>query len=164
MDYVEGYKPGLLAGLIRLHVDYYGAEWGFGAGYESLVAKDAAAFLDRYDERRDLILTVWRGPVLRGSIVIDGSKPLRAHLRWFAVDRRLQGKGVGAELMSRAMAFVDERSPSNTFLTSFVGLDAAAALYRKHGFEIVSEPAAERAAGEVLEQMWERPRLRPNRG
>ena len=160
MDFVEGYKPGVLAGLVRLHMEYYGTEWGFGAGFESLVAKDTAAFLDRYDERRDLILTVWRGPVLRASIVIDGSKPLRAHLRWFVVDKRLQGKGLGGQLMERAMAFVDERSPSNTYLTTFVGLDASAALFRKHGFKIVTGERGDGDAGAVREQMWERPRLR----
>lgn len=160
MEIVQGYRPGWLSGLIRLHMDYYGREWGFGAGFEALIGKEAGAFLDRYDERRDLMLTVWKGRTMRGSLVIDGGKPLRGHLRWFMVDKTLRGQGVGTELMDRAMGFVDQHGLVNTYLTTFTGLDAAAALYRKHGFVCVSSPPDDRWQGGVREEMWERPRLR----
>lgn len=160
MYYVEGYKSGLIAGLIRLQVDYFTREWGFGAGFEALVAKETGAFLDRYDDRRDLILTVWRGRTMRGSIVIDGGGSVRSQLRWFVVDKSLRGDGVGKELISRAMAFVDERDVSMTYLKTFVGLDTAAALFRQHGFKMVTPPAAEGYSGVLQEQMWERQRHR----
>lgn len=160
MEYVQGYRPGLIAGMIRLHMDYYGKEWNFGAGFEALLARDMGAFLDRYDERRDLLLTVWRGRTLRGSIVIDGSKPLRAHLRWFVVDKTLRGQGVGQELLDRAMQFVDGKGIALTYLTTFAGLDKAATMYEQAGFKMVSGNRDDPWDGTVREQMWERPRRR----
>lgn len=160
MEFVEGYKRGMLSGMIRLHMRYYGEKWDFGAGFEAMLAKEMGLFLDRFDPRRDLLLTVWEGDWLAGSVVVDGAKPLRAHLRWFIVDDRARGLGLGRRLLEQATGFLDQRGVPMTYLTTFSGLDAAAKLYDEAGFKLFREDSKDRWEGGVTEQMWERPKPR----
>lgn len=74
-----------------------------------------------------------------GSLTLDGSDPAlppgRADLRWVILDEALQGRGWGRRLMGAAMGFARESGCASVYLTTFEGLDAAAALYRAFGFE-----------------------------
>ncbi|MGB0497942.1 MAG: GNAT family N-acetyltransferase [Rubricella sp.] len=164
LERVEGYRAGVIAGMIRLHMRTYGPEWGFGAGFEALLAKEMGLFVDRYDARRDFFVTLWRDGDPCASLVIDGAKPMRAHLRWFVVDQALRGSGVGRALLEEALAFVDARGVPTTYLTTFKGLDAAAKLYTDTGFSVIRSEAEDRWKGGVSEQMWERPRPKRAQG
>ncbi|MCC0037511.1 MAG: GNAT family N-acetyltransferase [Brucellaceae bacterium] len=118
-----------------------------------------AAFLDRLDPRRDLFLTAYRGAELVGSVTLDSSDggDRGAHLRWFIVSDAARGTGLGAQLMDRAMAFLDARSPGPAWLTTFAGLDAARRLYERHGFRLDSEAEVDQWDGGVREQLFVRP-------
>ena len=50
---IRGYIPGSLGRVAELHGTYYHQNWGFGLFFESKVATELAAFLGRYDEKRD---------------------------------------------------------------------------------------------------------------
>ena len=154
-----GYRPGALAGVIGLHAGYYARDWGFGLGFETRVAAEMAAFLDRLDPRRDLFPTAYRGAELVGSVTLDSSDggDRGAHLRWFIVSDAARGTGLGAQLMDRAMAFLDTRSPGPAWLTTFAGLDAARRLYERHGFRLDSEAEVDQWDGGVREQLFVRP-------
>jgi transcriptional regulator with PAS, ATPase and Fis domain len=51
----------------------------------------------------------------------------------------MQGRGLGADLLGRAVSFCDERGYERIWLTTFAGLDAARALYERHGFVLTGE-------------------------
>ena len=90
------------------------------------------------------------------SVAIDGDDETGiAHLRWFIVDDSLRGSGVGRQLMSRAMRFVDERF-SETYLWTFKGLDAARHLYESFGFQLTSESEGMQWGTNVVEQRFSR--------
>lgn len=56
-----------------------------------------------------------------------------------AVDQQHQGKGFGDRLMRAAMGKLQELYAERVFLLSNTKLMAAIALYKKHGFSVVSE-------------------------
>ncbi len=71
------------------------------------------------------------------------------------LDDGLRGQGVGADLMARAVGFCDARGV-RCYLTTFAGLEAARALYERHGFKLTDEKAAETWGKRVREQLFER--------
>lgn len=155
----RGYGPGVIADVIRLHMDYYAPAWGFGAKFEAKLAREMGEFHERLDPARDLFL-VARGAegVVIGAITIDGisADAGGAHLRWFIVDRRATGLGIGKALMSRACRFLDGQGYRSTYLTTFRGLDAARALYERFGFRLVDEQEQDPWSGSVGVQRFER--------
>lgn len=160
MDYTfDGYRPGSLAGVVGLHIDYYRDAWGFGLEFETKVALEMAEFLRRMETDRDLFLTAWdKQGRLAGSVTIDisGGGPQGAHLRWFIVSGETRGKGLGKDLMDRAIGHCDRRSVPQIWLTTFAGLDAARGLYEKHGFRLMSESGEDQWRGGVREQLFVR--------
>ena len=93
-----------------------------------------------------------------GSVIVDqsGGGPQGAHLRWFIVGEEMQGKGLGADLLGRAVSFCDERGYERIWLTTFAGLDAARGLYERHGFVLTGEAESDHWSGNVREQIFER--------
>jgi GNAT superfamily N-acetyltransferase len=154
-----GYRPGALAAVVKLHADYYSRDWNFGLEFESKVAAELSAFMQRMDSRRDLALFAYDDDAVIGSIFIDasGDAPApTAHLRWFIVGDAGRGLGIGKRLMQAAMRFCDDTERQTVWLTTFAGLDAARALYDAHGFTLVSEADVDQWKGGVREQRFER--------
>jgi GNAT superfamily N-acetyltransferase len=83
------------------------------------------------DVRGGIVGTLW----MDGNVLGDAS---RAHLRFFIVDEKLAGQGVGRMLVNAAMKFMDEGG-KECHLWTFRGLHSARKLYDKAGFEIVDE-------------------------
>lgn len=154
----DAYRPGALADIVGLHARYYHRHWGFGLAFETKVAAEMAEFLARRDPARDLFLASYLDGRVLGSVTLDvaGGGPMGAHLRWFIVSDEARGTGLGGMLLSRAMAFCDAAGVS-AWLTTFAGLDAARALYERHGFTLTSESTVDQWSGGVREQLFQRP-------
>ncbi|AOY57043.1 MULTISPECIES: GNAT family N-acetyltransferase [Desulfococcus] len=153
----NGYVPGAIGRISELHGVYYHANWGFGLFFEAKVATEISAFLSRYDAARDGIwLAVVDGRV-EGSIVIDGihASSEGAHLRWFILSDPLRGRGVGRQLINRAVDFCRRRRYPKAYLWTFEGLDAAKHLYEDVGFRVVRQHRGVQWGTEVNEQYCE---------
>jgi RimJ/RimL family protein N-acetyltransferase len=154
-----GPTPGLLGDVTALHGRYYAVHWGFPVSFEDKVAREMGGFLCRYDPLKDLVL--WTGEPNRvlGSITLDGSDPELpngwAHLRWFILDESLAGRGLGKVMIDRVVAFARDAGYHTIYLTTFDGLHAAMALYRRAGFQVVKEQEGETWGRAVLEQRLE---------
>lgn len=157
-EILPGYRPGLIAGITRMHIDYYTRTAGFGRAFEAVVAGGLADFCARLDHPDNEIWTVLCGGRIVGSIAIDGQDlgPGMAHLRWFILDDSLRGLGFGRCLMAQALAFVDSRRFEETHLWTFDGLQAARHLYEAHGFRLTEQRPGAQWGSEVLEQRFVR--------
>ena len=69
---MAGYVSGTIGRITELHALYYFENWDFGKFFEAKVAAELAAFLNRFDERRDGLWTVCLDRQVEGSIAIDG--------------------------------------------------------------------------------------------
>lgn len=155
---VEGYLPGVIASVTGMHADYYSKHWGFGQFFESKVAAGLAEFMGRHDHPQNRIwLATLHGQIV-GSVAIDGEDlgNNEAHLRWFILDDRCRGQGVGRKLMELAVAFADQRGFAATRLWTFKGLDTARKLYEVSGFELSWEQEGTQWGSKITEQQFTR--------
>ena len=153
-----GYVPTLLGRVTEMHAAYYAENYGFGLVFERKVASELAEFLGRVDRPKNAVFSAELNGWLVGSVAIDGEDLGCgvAHLRWFIVDDRARGFGIGQKLISSAMEFVDRARFSESHLWTFKGLDAARHLYEQAGFSLSDEKPGEQWGREVLEQMFVR--------
>jgi GNAT superfamily N-acetyltransferase len=158
MQIVQGYTSGCIGQVVSLHAHYYAQHAGFGLEFEAKVARELADFMARYRPLQDLALFAVQDGKVQASVIIDASQQASkgAHLRWFIVSDEVRGQGLGAQLLSAAMHFVDARAYSSTFLWTFAGLDAARSLYLRHGFQLVFEEPGEQWGKAVSEQRYVR--------
>ena len=155
----ESYRPGAIAEVVALHMDYYARQWNFGAPFETKVAGELAAFLAGVDRDRDLFVCARddRGN-LAGTITLDGAGAVPegegAHLRWFMVADTARGTGLGRTLLQQVMDHCRARQFASVYLTTFAGLDAARHLYESVGFTLVAERDDDQWHGGVREQKF----------
>jgi DNA-binding MarR family transcriptional regulator/GNAT superfamily N-acetyltransferase len=153
---VEGYRPGCIGDISSLHARFYAHHAGFGVYFERKVATELAAFAESMPAHGKALWLVLEGERVLGSLAIDGDTATRvAHLRWFIIDDSLRGAGMGRDLMSRAMSFVDEHY-DETYLWTFKSLDAARHLYESFGFRLAEEAEGDQWGTKVTEQRFTR--------
>lgn len=156
----RGWAPGLVGWTVANHGRHYAERWGFGAVFEGLVAEGMGAFVQRL---RPPGVEIFRaadaadGQGFLGTVSLDADEAEAglAHLRWFFVDPRARGHGLGQRLMAAAVAGAREAGMEGLWLDTFAGLDAARAVYEKAGFRLVSEHEAETWGTRVREQRFE---------
>ena len=155
---VRDYVPGVIGRVTELHATYYARRWGFGRFFETKVATEFSAFVQRYDRRGDGLWAAVLGGRVEGAVIIDGrhADTDGAHLRWFIVSEALRGRGVGRRLIRRAIGFCDRQGYAKTYLWTFEGLDAARHLYEEAGFRLLRQQAGTQWGSEVNEQYFER--------
>jgi len=136
--YDEGFKPGYLGRMIQMQGEYYDVVWAKpGVSFEVMMAGEMCNFHDQYVPGRDLLLTAHLNKILIGHIAVVGVSPERqgARLRWFHVEAKHQGCGIGRELLTRALEFCRARDYPVVWLWTMEGLEAARHLYDDFGFQ-----------------------------
>lgn len=153
---IKGYCPGAIGRLSELHAVYYSREWGFGKFFEAKVATEMSEFVSRMDDDQDGFWTVCRENRVEGGIAIDGihARTDAAHLRWFILSPHLSGRGLGNQLIDRALGFCRDRRYKRVYLWTFKGLDTARYLYTKNGFALAEEHAGTQWGTTVTEQKF----------
>lgn len=157
VEIVNGYLPGAIGRIAELHATYYHDQWHFGLFFESKVATELAAFLERYDAAHDGIWLAQSAGRVEGAIVIDGYRAAQegAHLRWFIVSEAERGGGVGRRLLDTAIRFCRRSGFRRVYLNTFEGLDTARRLYEQAGFILVEQRKGKQWGTEVNEQRFE---------
>ena len=154
---ITSYKPGAIGRITELHAVYYSKHSGFGVFFESKVATEMAEFLTRLNSSKDGFWTANIKDEIIGSIAIDSIKleSNGMHLRWFIVDPKYHGHGVGTLLLKTALDFCRKVHSYRICLWTFSGLSAARHLYEKFGFTLVHEQEGSTWGAQVKEQLFE---------
>ena len=154
----SGYRPSLIGRITHMHMAYYAPFAGFGQRFESVVAGGLASFCDRLHHPNNQIWLAIQDQQIVGSIAIDGEDlgNNSAHLRWFIMDDRVRGQGLGGQLLTQALQFVDAKEFEETQLWTFNGLHAARHLYESNGFKLAEENLGNQWGTEILEQRFSR--------
>ena len=153
----RGYLPGAIGRIAELHGTYYANHWGFDLFFEAKVATELSAFLKVYNADRDALWVATVDGRVEGGIAIDGTHAAEsaAHLRWFILSDTLRGKGMGRQLLYRAIDFCMEKAYRRIVLWTFEGLDVARHLYESVGFNLTCQQKGTGWGTEVNEQMFE---------
>jgi GNAT superfamily N-acetyltransferase len=154
---LSGYVPGAIGRITELHATYYKMHSDFDLFFESKVATELSEFLNRFTPVHDGFWLAMMNDKIVGAVAIDGSgaKTSGARLRWFIVDPKYQGRGVGKKLLSEAIIFCKKARICRIYLYSFAGLDPARHLYEKFGFVLCEEKEDNTWGRTVTEQTFE---------
>ncbi|MCV0425317.1 MAG: helix-turn-helix domain-containing GNAT family N-acetyltransferase [Roseibium sp.] len=155
-EIVEGYQTGMIGDIAALHARTHGPIIGMGPTFESVVSKGMTEFMPRIGNPVNNSWSVVENGEIIGSISIDGEDLGEniAHLRWFILSERLRGKGLGKQLLLRALEHCDFHEFQEIHLWTLKGLDAARTLYERNGFELADEYVGNQWGKVVTEQMF----------
>jgi GNAT superfamily N-acetyltransferase len=161
----EGPTPGLVlrhllgpadvATIVARHGALYREEEGFDETFADYVERPLSAVV-RAGREADRVWVAERDGRFLGSIAMVALEDGTCQLRWFLVEPAARGQGLGARLMTEALAFAEARGAGRVLLWTVASLTAAARLYLRFGFRLVEERPARRWGREVLEQRYER--------
>jgi ribosomal protein S18 acetylase RimI-like enzyme len=150
---VPGYRPGILARTLEMHMEYYYPRYEWGCQFEAGLSSSLGNFLTRLDKP---VNQVWAAvlttpgrdpqtpPVERvvGVVYVDGENSGVdgvARVRAFIVDESTRGLGVGKKLLGAAMAFVRQTGFRECHLSTLRSLTVARGLYEREGFKEAGE-------------------------
>jgi GNAT superfamily N-acetyltransferase len=147
-------RPGDRGYLIRLHATLYAGEYGFGPQFERYVAESMLEYWGQYDpDRNRAWICEHEGRIVGSIFLMDRGEA--AQLRYFVLLPGYRGIGLGKKLMDLWMDFYRRCGYKSAFLLTTSELEAAAALYRRHGFVLVSESRHSDFGKPVIEQRYE---------
>jgi GNAT superfamily N-acetyltransferase len=153
----NGYIPGSLGKIIGMHGSYYHKHWNFGFYFEALAATEMSELLGRFDPNHDGFWLARDGDEIIGGVTIDGKNAIGegARLRWFILDEKYQGRGIGRQLIGVALAFCRNAGFERVYLTTFAGLNTARHLYEQFGFKLYEEIEDNHWGTTLMEQKFE---------
>jgi len=150
-----GLKPGDVGYITYLHGVVYDEEYGLDTTFEPYVAKPLAEFVLSQGNPRQRIWVAERdGVVCGGAAVVEHSRE-EAQLRWLLLSRDARGTGLGRRLVEWTLGFCREQGYRSVFLWTFSELEAAAHLYRSHGFTLTEEKTHTIWGRELTEQRYD---------
>jgi len=150
-----GLTPGDVGYITYLHGVVYAEEYGLDTTFEPYVAKPLAEFASSQDNPRQRIWVVEKDGVVCGCAAIVERSPEEAQFRWLILSREARGVGLGRRLVEWALEFCRAQGYRSVFLWTFSELEAAAHLYRSHGFELTGENTHLTWGREITEQRYD---------
>jgi GNAT superfamily N-acetyltransferase len=132
-----GDRPGDAGEVIALHARLYAAEYDLDATFEAYVASGMGEWLIGPRPGPGRLWVADDDGRVVAAVGLTGVSPQIGRLRWFLVDAAARGRGLGRELLDRALAFARESGYERLVLETFSELEGAAHLYRSVGFVLV---------------------------
>jgi len=155
-------RPGDLGAIVAHHGRQYGDEYGVDSRFEGHVAGSVGEVCKRgFPREREAIRIVELGGAHAGSIALTGEEGNTAAIRWFVFDRAVRGRGLGRRLLAELLAKARSDGYEQVWLETFSELEAAAHLYRDHGFRVTSEDTGPRWGRELITYQRYELELRP---
>ncbi|HEV7502133.1 MAG TPA: helix-turn-helix domain-containing GNAT family N-acetyltransferase [Vicinamibacteria bacterium] len=145
-------RPGDMGWVIHRHGEVYDREWGWGEGFEALVAEIVVKFMADHDPRRERAWIAELDGQRVGSIFLVAKSKTVAKLRLLLVEPSARGCGVGQRLVEECIRFARRAGYREIVLWTQSILDPARHIYAKAGFKLVGqEPNHEFGKGLVSE-------------
>ncbi|HVP61412.1 MAG TPA: helix-turn-helix domain-containing GNAT family N-acetyltransferase [Myxococcaceae bacterium] len=155
---IRSQRVGDLGWILERHGALYDEEYGWGEGFEAVVAQVIAQFARGHDARREGCWIAERAGRRAGSVMLV-RHPERegvARLRLLLVEPSARGLGVGRALVETCTHFARTAGYTRVTLWTQSVLGAARAIYAKEGYVKVSEaPNTEFGEG-LVSEIWER--------
>lgn len=149
-------EPGDLGWVVEAHGRLYAREYGWGAGFEALVARVCADFLTQQTPGRD---RAWIAEVegrRAGCILCVRKDDATAQLRLLLVEPFARGLSVGSRLVDACLRFAERAGYREIVLWTNHPLTGARRIYERAGFTLDAvEPHADWGV-ELEGQVWRR--------
>ena len=132
-------QPGDLGWVVMAHGELYAAEFGWGGGFESLVAQIVADFAASRDPAREEAWIAELGGRRVGCVFCVRKDETTAQLRILLVDPAARGHGVGRRLVEECVGFARRAGYRRMVLWTNHPLVAARRIYLAAGFRLTDE-------------------------
>jgi GNAT superfamily N-acetyltransferase len=154
---LDGLRVGDAGWLVMRHAEAYAEAEGFDAGFEPLVARILADFLDGHDPARERGWIARAGDRRLGSIFcVQGPAPDSAKLRLFYLETQARGLGLGRRMLEECLRFARQAGYARMTLRTHESHRAACALYARSGFSCVRSVPVHSFGCDLVEQEWTR--------
>ncbi|MFF3024807.1 GNAT family N-acetyltransferase [Gottfriedia sp. NPDC057948] len=151
---IRPFKPGDVGYVAYIHGKIYSTTYQFGRVFEYYVMKGLSEFILN-SNGGELWVAEVNGEIV-GSIAITKANESVAQLRWFVLDEKYQGLGIGKKLIETALNFCKENQFEHVFLWTVSTLETARYLYKKYNFTLTEEkPNFEWTGSELIEERWD---------
>ncbi|WP_410587555.1 GNAT family N-acetyltransferase [Amycolatopsis sp. lyj-23] len=147
-------RPGDLGWVVERHGALYAREYGFDARFEALVARIAADFLDGHTDPGQAFWIAELDGERVGSIGCGRADADTAKLRLLLLEPSARGHGVGKRLVTECVAFAKAHGYRAMELSTVSVLEAARALYRAAGFELIAEADFDDWGPKLTDETW----------
>jgi GNAT superfamily N-acetyltransferase len=133
-------RPGDLGEIVRQHGRLYTQEFDLDPNFERYVASTVAEVARRgWPERGGGVWIVEHGGEFAGSLALTDEGDGLGVVRFFLLDPGLRGRGLGRRLVGELVDEARRQGLARLSLETLGILTSAAAIYRGHGFALVSE-------------------------
>lgn len=146
-------KPGEVGYILYRHCVLYENEYGLGGTFERYVLDSLTKYIDEQPEGE--IWVVEQGGQIVGSIAIVRADEGTAQLRWFLIEPKYRGTGLGRKLMTVAINYCKQKKFSQVYLWTFQDLKAARHLYKNFGFTPTEQVESNTWKSGLVEERWD---------
>lgn len=148
-------RPGDLGYVIHRHGKLYNEEYEYGVTFETYVATGMYEFYENYNPEMDRVWICELDNKIIGFLLLMHRENHAAQLRYFYIELEYRGIGLGKKLMELYMEFLKEKDYQSSYLWTTNELDAAASLYKKHGFILTEEKPSTNFGKRLIEQRYD---------
>ena len=157
------HRPGDMGWVISRHGAVYADEYGWDDGFEALVARIAADFLERFDAAREACWIAECDGANVGSVFLVQARDEVTHapidgvaqLRLLLVEPSARGLGLGERLVDECQRFARRAGYRKVMLWTNAVLLAARAIYRKQGYVLVKSEPHHSFGHDLVGEVWE---------
>ena len=147
--------PGDIGYITYLHGLLYSTEYGYDIQFETYVAAGLNEFYKNYDLSRDRVWICEQNEKIIGFLLLMHREHYSAQLRYFLIEPKYRGIGLGKKLMDLYMQFLHRCQYQSSYLWTTHELSAAAALYTRHGFKLTEEKESTAFGKPLKEQRYD---------
>jgi DNA-binding MarR family transcriptional regulator/GNAT superfamily N-acetyltransferase len=151
----ETLKPGDIGYLIYLHGIVYNEESGYDIGFEGYVCNTFYEFSKTYSSDKDRIFLACHNNEIIGSIAIVGHTTKEAQLRWYLIEPKYRGIGLGKMLYEKALDYAKEKGYKKLWLVTTKNQEKAVNIYEASGFKEVSQTIVDMRGKSFVEVRYE---------
>jgi DNA-binding MarR family transcriptional regulator/predicted N-acetyltransferase YhbS len=160
---LRAHRPGDIGWVVSRHGALYAQEYGWDIGFEALVARIAAHFIEHFDASREACWIAERDGSRIGCVFLvqardeatQAVEPGTAQLRMLLVEPAARGLGLGVALVDECERFARQVGYRRIRLWTNSLLRAARGIYQRAGYKLLASEPHHSFGHDLVGETWE---------